>query len=82
MEPGTILAVVQLVSSVIKLSRHITFEFFGPDTAPGKLRALNERLQSFNTLLGDILKDPRAPDKLSRAAYPDSISVLKTLKEF
>ncbi|TRX94583.1 hypothetical protein FHL15_004535 [Xylaria flabelliformis] len=80
-DAGTILAVVQLSTSVLKLGRDIAFEFFGPERTPEKLRHLNTRLQILNNSLVKILEQPGSPDKLSTANFPGSISIEKTLKE-
>ncbi|KAF2965662.1 hypothetical protein GQX73_g7928 [Xylaria multiplex] len=58
LDPGTALSVVQLSGNVLKLGRDIAFEFFGPEGAPQKLKHLNLRLQTLNTTLEDILKQP------------------------
>ncbi|KAI8630741.1 hypothetical protein F5Y19DRAFT_483399 [Xylariaceae sp. FL1651] len=81
MDPGTILAVIQLSAAVLKLGRDISFEFFGPENAPEKLKHLNTRLQILNTFLEKILKQPGSPDKLSTTDFPGSRSILKTLIE-
>ncbi|RYC59309.1 hypothetical protein CHU98_g6920 [Xylaria longipes] len=80
-DPGTILAVVQLSASVLKLGRDIALEFFGPGGTPEKLGHLNTRLQILNNSLGKILEQPGSPDKLSATKFPGSVSIEKTLKE-
>ncbi|KAI1750199.1 hypothetical protein F4782DRAFT_510307 [Xylaria castorea] len=80
-DPGTVLAVVQLSASVLKLGRDIAFEFFGPEGTPDKLKYLNTRLQTLNDSLEKILKQPGSPDKLSATTFPGSVSIEKTLKE-
>lgn len=80
-DPGTILAVVRLSTSVLTLGRDIAFEFFGPERAPEKLGHLNTRLQILNDFLERVLAQPGSPDKLSTTRFPGSISIEKTLKE-
>ncbi|KAI0466302.1 hypothetical protein F4859DRAFT_497689 [Xylaria cf. heliscus] len=80
-DPGTILAVVQLSASVLKLGRDIAFEFFGPESAPEKLKHLNTRLQILTTFLKNIIEQPGSSDKLLTTRFPGSASIEKTLTE-
>ncbi|TGJ79903.1 hypothetical protein E0Z10_g8857 [Xylaria hypoxylon] len=81
LDPGTVLSVIQLSGTVLKLGRDIAFEFVGPEGAPKKLKHLNSRLQTLNTLLEEILEQPGSPEKLSTTKVPGSVSIEKTLKE-
>jgi hypothetical protein len=81
MDPGTILAVVQLSASVLKLGRSISCEFFGPEKTPDKLKHLNARLKLLNSALEKTIEQPGSPEKLSTAGFPGSVSLSKTLRE-
>ncbi|KAI1084871.1 hypothetical protein F5B20DRAFT_591904 [Whalleya microplaca] len=81
MDPGTIVSIVQLSASVLKLGSKISHEFFGNDRIPEKLRLLNTRLQLFNGFLEEILRESAASGTPSRFDYPGTESIIKTLTD-
>ncbi|KAI1179808.1 hypothetical protein F4777DRAFT_532080 [Nemania sp. FL0916] len=81
MDPGTILAIIQISASVFKLGREISLQFFGPDKAPERLKHLNSRLRILNDLLQQITVQKGSPDKLSTTRFPGSDSIENTLRD-
>lgn len=82
MEPGTILSIVQLSSSVLKLGSKISQEFFGNnDRVPDKLKRLNGRLQRFYDSVEEIIKEVEGRNASSRLIYPGADAIIETLTE-
>ncbi len=76
MDPGTALAVLQLSASVLRLGSTVAYEFMGHgEKVPQKLRNLNQRLQTFNTFLNQILQLSKGQE------FPGLEAIRQTLQD-
>ncbi|KAI0473824.1 hypothetical protein GGR56DRAFT_551578 [Xylariaceae sp. FL0804] len=82
MDPGTVLAIVDLVAKTVQTVSKVIFEFTRKSRdVPEKLLALSMRLETLNSFLQTIIQQTGSPDKLSATGYPGIVSVGKTLVE-
>ncbi|KAI2602303.1 hypothetical protein GGR54DRAFT_624740 [Hypoxylon sp. NC1633] len=80
MDPGTIISIVQVSSSILNFGLKVVHEFVGNDKIRDKLADLNRRLQTFHHLVAEIVdKTPDASP--SRLEYPGTGNVIKTLND-
>lgn len=83
MEPGTILSIVDLSFSVLKLGTKIALEFWPnrSDKVPDKLKRLNDRLQQFYNTVESIVHEPKGQYASSSLVFPGADAILETLTE-
>ncbi|KAI0182119.1 hypothetical protein GGR52DRAFT_527456 [Hypoxylon sp. FL1284] len=80
MDPGTILSILQLAGSMVKLGSKVGAEFWADDRARDKLVELNLRLQRLHQFLDETIKE--TPDTApSELEYPGASSIIMTLDE-
>lgn len=81
MDPGTIVSIVELSTSVLKLGYKVHLEFFGHETSVGKLQHFNGRLQLINDALEDIVEDSKTGATHSTESFKGIPQLQATLQE-
>ncbi|KAI0376409.1 hypothetical protein F5Y04DRAFT_292762, partial [Hypomontagnella monticulosa] len=83
MEPGTILSIVELSLSVLKLGTKIALEFWPnrSDKVPDKLKRLNDRLQQFYSVVENIVQEPKGHNVSSSLVFQGADAIIETLTE-